>query len=257
MRPTHFHHDRRQIRRRVPRPEEKRKRRIDHKVDKLGAEEEHPERDLDRDESEENLEHAHELDRPLKALDLVRMLRHELGREDVGPELWGEDKRKMQTWVRQGSAIVRRVGRGGDEVINVVMGEARRAELTLSPLPKETLRSTLMETGGESEHQDDGIRTAETEAGTEVIDSRMRLVPLLRKVVERVMVDITSSLHTLSIRRHVRLMSARGRRAILEKRACGQARSRLHSCIVGLTWFIQSAPYFSLSIGIEKACPPQ
>jgi hypothetical protein len=54
--------------------EEKGETRVDHVVDEVVAEKEHLERDLDRNDGKQDLEPAHEADRPLEAPDLGRML---------------------------------------------------------------------------------------------------------------------------------------------------------------------------------------
>ena len=111
-RETDLHHDGRQVGRRVSRSKEEGERRVDHEVDELGREEEHPERDLDWDEGEEDLKHPHELDRPLKAFDLVRVLLDERGREDIGPELRSGTTRggngSVRSWTRDARVQVMR-----------------------------------------------------------------------------------------------------------------------------------------------------
>lgn len=85
-------------RRSISRSQEQRERRIDHSLDELVRKHKHLERDLDRDDGEEELEPAHEADRPLEALDFGLMLLDELllreGNRDEAGQRMNERKQR-------------------------------------------------------------------------------------------------------------------------------------------------------------------
>lgn len=129
-----FHHDGRQIGRCISRSQEQRKSRVDHEIHEAGEdsskcasghrwvhalirEEPHLERDFDGDHRPEDFSPPHDLHAPLKALDLLLVLRNQICGEEIRPEL----NIKLISEVRLGIGNV----------------------ITCSPLPKDTWRSTL------------------------------------------------------------------------------------------------------------------